>query len=159
MSEASKKENIELMPWVKSIANHLWFCASQCEGDADLLVEMWTFIVWHIQNEHVFEGEKFKSCAHESLAPEDVRKKKRLKKGSKALKALTAIVCDKRLLKDIRQLNLFCHTGDLETYHSMMLKYVPKRLAFRYAQMVARTQLAVLDHNFNLKREVALDAH
>lgn len=88
-----------------------------------------------------------------------LERKKWLKKGSKALKALTAIVCDKRLLKVIRQLNLFCHTGDLETYHSMMLKYVPKRQAFRYAQMVARTQLAVLDHNINLKREVALDAH
>ena len=59
------------MPWVKSIANHLWFCASQCGGEADLLVEMWTSIVWHIQKEHVFEGEEFKGCAHEPLTPED----------------------------------------------------------------------------------------
>ena len=155
---ANKKDTVELMPWIKSIANHLWFCASQCEGDAELLVEMWTSIVWHIQNVHDFEGEKFKRCAHQPLAAEEVRKKKWLKKGSKALKALQNIVCDKRLLKDIRQLNLFCHTGDLESYHSMMLKYVPKRQAFGYSQMVARTQLAVLDHNFNLKREVALDS-
>ena len=155
---ANKKDTAEIMPWVKSIANHLWFCASQCNGDADLLVEMWTSIVWHIQNVHTFSGEKLQRCSHEPLAPEDIRKKKWLKNGSKALKALENIVCDKRLLKDIRQLNLFCHTGDLETYHSMMLKHVPKRQAFGYAQMVARTQLAVLDHNFNLKRDVALDS-
>ena len=156
---ANKKDTSELMPWVKSITNHLWFCASQCDGDADLLEEMWTSIVWHIQNIHVFSGKKVQNCSHDPLAPEDIRKKKWLKKGSKALKALETIVCDKRLLKDIRQLNLFCHTGDLETYHSMMLKYVPKRQAFGYAQMVSRTQLAVLDHNFNLKRDVALDSH
>ena len=155
---ANKKDTAEIMPWVKSIANHLWFCASQCNGDADLLVEMWTSIVWHIQNVHTFSGEKLQRCSHEPLAPEDIRKKKWLKNGSKALKALENIVCDKRLLKDIRQLNLFCHTGDLETYHSMMLKYVPKRQAFGYAQMIARTQLAILDHNFNLKRDVVLDS-
>ena len=62
------------------------------------------------------------------------------------------------MLKDIKQLNLFCHTGNLESYHSMMLKYTPKRLAFKYPQMVARTQLSALDHNFNLKREQATDS-
>lgn len=154
---AKKKANEDLMPWIKSISNHLWFCASQCNEDADLLVEMWTSIVYHIQNIHTFEGEKIKQCKHEAMSPDEIRKKKWLRNDSKALKALKDIVCDKRLLKDIRKLNLFCHTGNLENYHSMMLKYVPKRQAFGYAQMVARTQLAALDHNFNLKREVAVD--
>ena len=73
---ANKKDTAEIMPWVKSIANHLWFCASQCDDDADLLVEMWTSIVWHIQNVHTLSGEKLQRCSHEPLAPEDVRKKK-----------------------------------------------------------------------------------
>ena len=36
-----------------------------------------------------------------------------------------------------------------------MLKYVPKRVAFSYAGMVARTMLAVLDNNCNVARSQA----
>ena len=46
----------------------------------------------------------------------------------------------------------FHHTGQLEVFHSMMLKYVPKSQHFSYQGMVARTQLAALDHNYNLNR-------
>ena len=37
--------------------------------------------------------------------------------------------------------------------HNAMLKYVPKRIHFRYTGMVARTALAVIDHNFNCGRK------
>lgn len=37
----------------------------------------------------------------------------------------------------------------------MMLKYMPKRLHFDYNTMVARTQLAILDNNYNVGREQA----
>ena len=40
-------------------------------------------------------------------------------------------------------------------YHSLLLKYVPKRLHFSYKGMVARTQLAVIDHNSNTARKQA----
>ena len=50
----------------------------------------------------------------------------------------------------------FHHTGQLEVFHSMMLKYVPKRQHFSYQGMVARTQLAALDHNYNLNRSQAV---
>jgi hypothetical protein len=46
----------------------------------------------------------------------------------------------------LRQLSLFCHTGDIEVFNSMMLKYVPKRQEFQYPKMVARTQLANVKH-------------
>ncbi len=41
------------------------------------------------------------------------------------------------------QMSQFHHTGELEVYHSLLLKYVPKHLHFSYKGMVARTQLAV----------------
>lgn len=59
------------------------------------------------------------------------------------------------LLRDLAHLTKFCHTGELESYHSMMLKYVPKRLHFSHGGMVARTQLAILDHNSNVGRQQA----
>ena len=60
-----------------------------------------------------------------------------------------------KLLKDIDKLPEFYHTGQLESYHSLMTKYVPKREHFRYNGMVARTQLAILDHNANVNRSQA----
>ena len=39
---------------------------------------------------------------------------------------------DKNLLKDIKQLSLCCHTGNLEVYHSVQTDYVPKRQHFSY---------------------------
>ncbi|CAG2243545.1 unnamed protein product [Mytilus edulis] len=93
------------------------------------------------------------------LSPDDIRKKKWLKQDSQAYAALEKVVTDKLILRDIRQLDLFCHTGALETYHSMMLKYCPKRLEFEYASMVARTQLAVVDNNVNIGRNQKTDAN
>lgn len=49
----------------------------------------------------------------------------------------------------------FHHTGNLEVYHSLLLKYAPKRQHFSYKGMVARTQLAVIDHNCNTGRRQA----
>lgn len=46
-------------------------------------------------------------------------------------------------------------TGSLEVYHSVMLKYAEKRLHFSYDSMMARTQLAIIDHNNNLGRPLA----
>lgn len=39
----------------------------------------------------------------------------------------------------------------------MMLKYIPKRQEFKYEQMVARTQLSAIDHNFNIWRNQKTD--
>jgi hypothetical protein len=157
VAAAKKKENEELMPWVRSVVNHVWYCAAECKGDPELLIEMWTSILHHIQNVHSFSGDKYCQCGHPQLSSEQTRKKKWLQKKSRAYKALEKIVFDKRIQKDIKQLNQFCHTGEIEVYHSMMLKYVPKRQEFQYPQMVARTQLAVLDHNFNLNRGIKTD--
>ena len=87
------------------------------------------------------------TCAHEPIAPEMAKTKKWMKKGSKAHNALKEVVLNKRLRNDIKYLREFCHTGNLEVYHSLLLKYVPKRQEFDGDQMDARTTLAVIDHN------------
>ncbi|RMX42713.1 hypothetical protein pdam_00025733, partial [Pocillopora damicornis] len=77
------------------------------------------------------------------------------KPGSSAHNALKEVVFDKNLLQDIQQLTLSCHTGNLEMYHSVQTKYAPKRQHFSCNGMVARTQLAAIDHNANTGRQQA----
>ena len=55
-------------------------------------------------------------------------------------------------VKDLAKLADFCHTGKIEVYHSMMLKYCSKREHFSYNGMVARIQFAALDSNANTGR-------
>ena len=149
MQRAKAKGCEDLGLWIKAICNHLWWCSSNCYGNKDWLEECWKSVVHHVVNEHSFTGEHITQCPHEPLEPEVARKKKWLKKGSKAHNALKEVVLDKRLTKDIRHLSEFCHTGSLEVYHSLMTKYVPKRQEFDYDQMNARTALAVIDHNMS----------
>ena len=59
-------------------------------------------------------------------------------------------------MNDLPNLVKFKHSGNIEVYHNLLLKYCPKRLAFSYEGMYARTQLAVLDHNENLDRKQAV---
>ena len=72
--------------------------------------------------------------------------------------ALQKVVFQKQLLEDIGKLSEFCHTGDLEVFHSSLLRWLPKRLSFSYRGTMVRTQLAALHHNFNVGRKQATTA-
>ncbi|XP_013391137.1 uncharacterized protein LOC106159403 [Lingula anatina] len=149
-----KKECADLQPWAKAISHHLWWSADSCQGNALELKERWQSILRHTVNIHEWTvGQRFLKCAHEDLSDKQSRSKKWLKAGSPAHKALQSIVLDKRLTKDLESVTGFCHTGHLEVYHNMLLKYAPKRLSFSYEGTVARTLLAVLDNNHNQNRE------
>ena len=52
-------------------------------------------------------------------------------------------------------INCFHHTGSLEVFHSLLLKYCPKWQHFLYSGMQANIELAILDHNYNTQREQA----
>lgn len=137
----------------------MWWSAATCDQDATLLKEKWTSIIHHTVNIHSWtSNSKFHQCAHPPLAAEEQRKKKWLNVGSEAHSALKSVVLEDKLLKDISQLTLFCHTGSLESYHAMLLKYCPKREHFSYKGMKARLELASLDHNMNLGRGQATTA-
>jgi hypothetical protein len=150
-----KKLLNDIKPWIPSICNHVWWCSRQAEGDPDKLEEM----VYHISNRHTFPGKIVSRCGHPPLSPDDIRKKRWLLKDSQAFIAIEKTLTDKHILRDIRHLDLFCQTGDLETYHSMMLKYCPKRQEFDYPSMVARTQLAVINNNVNIGRQQKTDSN
>jgi len=94
-------------------------------------------------------------CDHDETVSDDTAW---LTLDSEAHRALKSVVLDKRLLKDIGKLSDFCHTGDLETYHSVLLKYAPKRQHFSYGGMQTRLQLAALDHNHGVDRKQVTDS-
>lgn len=148
--KAKKKSCEDLKHWIQSISNHLWWCSSSCGGNAELLREKWKSILHHIRNKHSWtDAIHFKKCAHPRLSRQEVKEKCWLKPGTEAYVALEEIVLNERILKDLGKLTDFSHTGGLEVYHSLMLKYCPKRQHFSYKGMVARTQLAALDNNRN----------
>src|SRR5664279_1566591 len=151
--KALKREASELMPWIRHIANHLYWSAQTCNGDGELLREKWVSCIHHIANVHAWNGEKLVHCEHGEVDDNTCW----LEIDSPAHLALKQVVLDKKLLKDIVQLSDFCHTGALEVYHSMLLKYAPKRLHFNYDGMQTRLQLAAIDHNYNVDRKVAKD--
>ncbi|ESO94773.1 hypothetical protein LOTGIDRAFT_161023 [Lottia gigantea] len=49
---ANRKDCADLQPWVKSIKNHLWWCAGTCDGDVTQPKERWMSILRHIVNKH-----------------------------------------------------------------------------------------------------------
>ena len=88
-----------LLPWIQSISNHLWWAAQTCNGDAQLLTEKWTSIIYHISNVHEWdggEGSVFNKCVHPTLPPEEQRSKKWLRSRSlvhTTLKNITKLCC------------------------------------------------------------------
>ena len=154
--KAKKKGNEVLLKWIQFVSNHLWWCAQTCDGDAEVLHEKWVSILNHVVNKHRWRnGKYFGKCVHGLLSRNKERKTKWLQAGSAPQIALEEVVLNKKLLKDISKLTEFHHTGNLEVYHSLLLKYAPKRQHFSYKGMVARTQLAVIDHNTNTGRRQA----
>lgn len=66
--------------------------------------------------------------------------------------ALKKILTAKDFIKDLRQAKHFVHTGKLESYHNVRLKYMPKRIHLQFNGMFVRSILAILDHNNNTEK-------
>ena len=161
VKQLTKKAKVKgcenLFPWIRSVSNHLWWCSATCDGNADVLREKWKSVLHHVTNKHKWTGyNHFHECCHPRLTPAAARKKKWLKPDTPSYIALEEVVLNKKLLKDIEKLTEFCHTGEVEVYHSEQLKYCPKREHFSHKGMLARTQLTALDHNANAGRKQAV---
>ena len=127
LPEKTNKECAGLFLWIKSILNHLWWCAETCEHNIELLIEKWISIIHHVANIHSWDcAYIYHQCFHPPITPDVARTKCKLRPGSPAHNALKAVVLDKKLLKYIQKLTLCFHTGSLEVFHSVQTNYVPK---------------------------------
>ena len=79
-----------------------------------------------------------------------------MRSGSTAHNSFRKVVLQDTLLRDMKRLTGFHHTGSLEVFHSLLLKYCPKRQHFSYVGMQARIELAILDHNYSTQRSKQL---
>ena len=95
--KAKKKKCEELMPWIQAIYNNLWWCASTCGGDAEMLRERWISILHHIVNKHQWRGHRlFQKCGHPAMTRRDENSIEWLKPGSPAHVALEEVVTKKK---------------------------------------------------------------
>ena len=92
-----------------------------------MLREKWISIVHHIANIHSWDSaDCHHQCAHPPIPRDEARTKWWLRPGLPAHEALKEVLFDKKLLKDIQQLSLCCHTGKLKVYHNVYTKYTPQ---------------------------------
>jgi THAP domain len=154
--QASTKQSTVIPEWHRSIRNHLWWSSKTCDGNADLLVEKFQSLMHHVCDEHSWEGEGnlFNKCEHTQLDEEERATKMWITPNSHDYQLLRKHITDKAFIKDLRHTNHFCHTGGIESYHNVRLKYMPKRVHFTYDGMTLRSMLAILDHNANIGRAV-----
>ncbi|XP_041479210.1 uncharacterized protein LOC121426873 [Lytechinus variegatus] len=156
ITKSKQKGCSELSQWTQAINNHIWWAAQHCRGDPELIIEMIQSITHHICNIHHWNScDLYHNCAHREFTEEEIEARKWFVPGSKAHTALQEVLFDTRLVKDMRHLTQACHTGSIEAYHNLYLKYAPKRLHFKYPAMLGRSQLAVLDHNHNVEAKQA----
>ena len=156
--KANMKNNADLAPWIQSIANHLWWCAATCKGSSQLLKEKWISVLSHVTNKHSWTGNNvFHRCDHKKLTSKQKKKTCWLDPKSDTFKALQSIVMNTRVLNALPHLTKFCHTGELEVFHSMLLKYCSKRQHFHYDAMKARLMLATMDWNSQTREELLDD--
>ena len=67
---AAKLKNCNgIREWIKSIINHLYWCAATSSSDKELTLEKWKSVVNHIQNVHEGHSESFPKCHHAALEP------------------------------------------------------------------------------------------
>ena len=157
--KAKGKDCQELKDWIPSINLHLWWACATCNGNPEVLVEKFRSSIFHASDRHQFpEFRHFQQCQHPIPLPNN-HQRQYLEEGSAAHTALGKAVNKKSLLADLKKCTKFCHTGQLESYHALRLKYCPKRSHFSMEGMEVRGALAALDHNANVGRQQATVVH
>ena len=159
--KAAKKKDCEIInDWVKAIISHFWWCCSSCKGNYEELKERWMSLTFHICNVHKWVGyHHFKKCDHPTLLKNQAKRKKWLKQGTLAFSEVEKIIKNKKTLSDLKQCTEFRHSGNLEVFHAVYLKFCPKRLRFSFEGMIARTELAILHFNASVAEPYAINRH
>ncbi|XP_053322031.1 uncharacterized protein LOC128496430 [Spea bombifrons] len=151
---ASRRKSCrELGQWVPAVSDHLWWCASTSQGKEDMLRERWQSTLFHVTDQHEWEGASlYPSCAHKPLKAEQRSVRPWLRPGSPSFNALREVVLDPRVTRDLSRLSQFCHTREIEIYHSFMQKFLCKKNPFTADATDVRAKLAALAYNANVHK-------
>ncbi|XP_049523172.1 uncharacterized protein LOC125945478 [Dermacentor silvarum] len=119
--------------WIQSICNHLYFSVAMSEGNVALWISIWKSLTRHIVNIHSGHEGPYHRCL-----PDQLSHKEWLDPGSAVYKNLCGMVLNIRLIKDIAQLSADAQTSCLESFHSLMIRFAPKSVAYSPTLMSAR---------------------
>uniref|UniRef100_A0ABM0MDF2 Uncharacterized protein LOC102804858 n=1 Tax=Saccoglossus kowalevskii TaxID=10224 RepID=A0ABM0MDF2_SACKO len=123
--------------WRRSLVNHMYWCSlSTPSGDGEMIAAKWKSIANHVQNKHSGHGELFPKCRHGPLHGRD-RQKEWLKPSTKACEKLVDIITNTHLCNDVRKLSPLYQTYSLEGFHSLVIQFAPKMLAYSYNGMLS----------------------
>ena len=164
------KRNAPLLTWVKPIINHFWYSCRNSGGDKTKLIETFHSFLLHITNAHKWTSGAFKKLKGDNLYPQFTKvfqcahahlkmKKGHIRRGAwltrsnKAFHEVFKRLTRKKLSDDILHCAHFVHTGSLENYHNVRLKYLPKRIHFTRETTAIRSMLTVIEVNSNIRTE------
>jgi len=138
--------------WRRSISNHMYWCAGSSSGQSgEMVAAKWLSLLRHIQGIHHGHSDLFPACTHPDLD----HKRKWLKPNTKPFDKLSSILSNKRLVADIKKLSPYHQTSSVEAFHSLLIRFAPKSVAFSYTGMLARMMLAGMHYNENSERRQA----
>ncbi|XP_071498945.1 uncharacterized protein [Diadema antillarum] len=141
--------------WKRSIVSHVYWCAaSSPDGNGDMIAAKYKSILNHIRNVHDNHGDLFPTCAH----GEEYGQREWMRQGTKAFEKLSEEITKTRLVNDIKKMSPLDQTSSVEAFHSVLLYWCPKMLAFSYTGMKCRLFLAMLHWNENAGRNQATRA-
>ena len=149
---AGKLKDCELLiEWKQSFINHMYWCAtSNVNDNGDVKLAKWLSLENHAMNEHEGHGALFPKCLHGPI--NDARKW--ISPHTKVALKLSGIINNKSLCKDVKRVSPVYQTYRLEAFHSLIIHFAPKSLAFSYMGMKCRLLLAALHFNENSSRGV-----
>jgi solute carrier family 8 (sodium/calcium exchanger) len=151
----AKQKECELAgQWLRSISNHMYWCAGSSEGlPGDVIAAKWLSVLRHMQNLHDGHSELFPACTHEEIE----ERRKWLRPNTKVYDKLTGLISNKRLLGDIKKLSPRHQTSSVEAFHSLLVQFAPKSVAFSFTGMLTRMILAAMHYNENSDRPQAVN--
>ncbi|XP_062580106.1 uncharacterized protein LOC134242103 isoform X2 [Saccostrea cucullata] len=147
---AKKASNRSLLPWIRPTINHFWYCCSSCNGNVQRLIKKWFTILHHVTNEHEWPGGR---CTH--VSDSSKCNGKWLSKSSETFREFRKIIISKEFLGNLQYYTNCKQTWAIENFYShALLHYCPKQISFAYDSYIIRNQLAVLDHNHHVERQL-----
>ncbi|KAL7376390.1 hypothetical protein ABVT39_007092 [Epinephelus coioides] len=146
---ASKRKGCEkLATWLPMIRNQVYWIAASSTTGAERLAKL-NSMLNHIQDKHTHDDPLYPRCEHD-LHPGSQQKKKDPKKdkwlqpGTLAFYKLVKQISSKRVQKDVEKLSPHHQMSSLEAFHSLVIRFAPKSVAFSYIGMLCRLYLAAM---------------
>lgn len=129
IEKVCKRKGCEIIAeWMKSIINHLYWCAiSTQSGDGNIIRAKWVSVANHMHNIHYHDNEHFPECAHSLI----YGRRKWLKPHTEASEKICAVISNTRFCNDVSKMSPHYQTSSLEAFHSVVNQFAPKSSLMR----------------------------